>query len=244
MIPRREHGNKPDAACLHVAAQEVHPMQANSRPVSSRQQQVHRDLPRLVRRHLASHWQRPPRSLTADVRDTLAEALAQDRPLVLDSFCGTGHSTRLLARDHPDCTVIGVDKSTARLSRHGERDGDNYWLLRAQCEEVWAWLAGQGAQLQAHYLLYPNPWPKPAQLKRRVHGHPGFPLLVKLGGQLELRCNWQIYAEEFGVALAIAGQQPAVAVINDREPLSLFERKYRDSGHTLWCCTARVTCHG
>lgn len=219
-------------------------MQANSRPVSSRQQQVHRDLPRLVRRHLESRWQRPPRSLTADVRDTLANALAQDSPLVLDSFCGTGHSTRLLARDHPDCTVIGVDKSTARLSRHGERDSDNYRLLRAQCEEVWVWLADQGVQLQAHYLLYPNPWPKPAQLKRRVQGHPGFPLLLKLGGRLELRCNWRVYAEEFGVALAIAGQRPAVAVVDDGEPLSLFERKYRDSGHTLWRCTAQVTCHG
>jgi len=226
-------------------------MQANSRPVSSSQQRVHRDLPRLVRRHLASHWRRPPHSLTVDVRDALTDALTdaqtRDRPLVLDSFCGTGHSTRLLARDYPDCTVIGVDKSAARLSRHvrrdGERGSDNYRLLRAQCEEVWAWLADQGAQLKAHYLLYPNPWPKPAQLKRRVHGHPGFPLLLRLGGQLELRCNWQTYAEEFGVALTIAGQQPVVAVVKHGEPLSLFERKYRDSGHTLWRCTAQVTCH-
>lgn len=218
-------------------------MQANSRPVSSSQQQVHRDLVRVVRRHLASPWRRPPHSLTVDVRQTLTAALTGGRPLVLDSFCGTGHSTRLLARDYPHCTVIGVDKSAARLSRHGERGGDNYCLLRAQCEEVWAWLAGHGAQLQAHYLLYPNPWPKPAQLKRRVHGHPGFPLLVRLGGQLELRCNWQTYAEEFGVALTIAGQRPVVGIAGDGEPLSLFERKYRDSGHTLWRCTAQVTCH-
>lgn len=219
-------------------------MQANSRSVSSKQQGLHRGLPRLVKRHVASSWRRPAHSLTAELRQTLAAALSVGRPLVLDSFCGTGHSTRLLAGRHPDCTVIGIDKSAARLSRHGEHAGDNYLLLRAQCEEVWAWLADQGAQLQAHYLLYPNPWPKPAQLKRRIHGHPGFPRLVHLGGQLELRCNWQIYAEEFGAALAIAGQRPAVAVLgNSGEPLSLFERKYRNSGHTLWRCLAQVTSH-
>lgn len=219
-------------------------MQANSRRVHSSQQHVHRDLPRLVRRHLASTWQRPPNSLTPAVRDRLVSALAPGRPVVLDSFCGTGHSTRLLAAYHPDCTVVGIDKSSSRLARHGDDNGDNYVLLRAQCEEVWAWLADQGMRLKAHYLLYPNPWPKPAQLKRRVHGHPAFPLLVRLGGGLEMRCNWRLYAEELGTALAIAGQQASVSVVPDGRPLSLFERKYRDSGHTLWRCRAQVTCHG
>ena len=219
-------------------------MQANSRPVSSSQRQVHRDLQRQVRRHLGSDWRRPPHSLTSAVRDAMAAALARGKPIVMDSFCGTGHSTRQLAGDYPDCTVIGVDKSASRLARHGDGSGGNYLLLRAQCEEVWAWLVDHGIRLRAHYLLYPNPWPKPAQLKRRVHGHPAFPLLVRIGGSLEMRCNWQTYAEEFGIALAIAGQQPVVSVVPGGEPLSLFERKYRYSGHTLWRCTAQVTCHG
>ncbi len=217
-------------------------MQANSRPVSSSQQQVHRDLSRRVRRHLDSTWHQPPHSLTPAVRDALAAALARDTPLVLDSFCGTGHSTRQLARCWPDCTVIGIDKSASRLSRHGDTGTDNYLLLRARCEEVWAWLAAHDIRLRAHYLLYPNPWPKPGQLQRRVHGHPAFPLLLRLGGSLEMRCNWWVYAEEFGVALAIAGQRPAVAVVPDGEPLTLFERKYRASGHTLWRCRTQVTC--
>lgn len=218
-------------------------MQASSSPVSSSQQHAHRDLQRRVRRHLDSTWRRPPHSLTAEVREALAAALARKKPLILDSFCGTGHSTRLLARYDPGCTVIGVDKSASRLSRHGDDRGDNYLLLRAQCEDIWAWLADHDIRLRAHYLLYPNPWPKPAQFKRRVHGHPAFPLLIRLGGKVEMRCNWQVYAEEFGIAMAIAGQQPAVSVVPDEEPLSLFERKYRNSGHTLWRCTAQVTFH-
>lgn len=219
-------------------------MQANSRPVSSSQQHAHRDLPRLVRRHLESHWRRPLHSVTPAVRETLSAALRAGKPLILDSFCGTGHSTRVIAGHYPDCTVIGMDKSASRLERHGERGGDNYLLLRAQCEEVWTWLAEQQVHLRAHYLLYPNPWPKPGQLGRRVHGHPAFPLLLRLGGSLEMRCNWRVYAEEFGMALAIAGQQPALSVVPDGEPLSLFERKYRASGHTLWRCHTHVTCTG
>ena len=218
-------------------------MQGNSRQVISKQRVAHRDLPRLVRRHLRSSWRRPLRSLNTAVCDALEGALAAGRPLVLDSFCGTGHSTRLLAQQHPDCTVIGIDKSARRLSRHGESGGDNYRLLRAQCEEVWSWLAGRECRLRAHYLLYPNPWPKPGQLARRVHGHPAFPLLLRLGGSLEMRCNWRIYAEEFGIALAMAGELPVVSVLPVAEPLSLFERKYRESGHTLWRCRARVTRH-
>jgi len=219
-------------------------MQANSRRVHSNQRYVHRNLPRLVRRHLETPWQRPPYSLTPAVRHALTSALAPGRPMVLDSFCGTGHSTRLLASYYPDSTIVGIDKSASRLGRHADYTGDNYVLLRAQCEEVWAWLTDRRIRLRAHYLLYPNPWPKAAQLKRRVHGHPAFPLLVRLGGSLELRCNWRLYAEEFGAALAVAGQRATVSVIPDDKPLSLFERKYRDSGHTLWRCRAQVTCHG
>lgn len=95
--------------------------------------------------------------------------------------------------------------------------------------------------LQAHYLLYPNPWPKPAHLGRRVHGHPAFPLLLQLGGALELRSNWQLYVEEFGVALQLCGVAARVAAVPQEEaPLTLFERKYRDSGQQLWRMSATL----
>ena len=40
-------------------------------------------------------------------------------PIILDSGCGTGGATRLLARQNTDALVIGVDKSSRRLSRGG-----------------------------------------------------------------------------------------------------------------------------
>jgi tRNA (guanine-N7-)-methyltransferase len=223
------------------------PMQSThnrpSRSVSSSQSDLHPRLAATVRRHLQSRWKKPPQRVDAAALAALDAALAAHTgPLVLDSFCGTGESTALLALRHPDALVVGVDKSAARLARHrgGRTAPQNYLLLRAHCEAVWRHLAEHRVRLAAHYLLYPNPWPKPAHLQRRVHGHPAFPLLPALGGSLELRSNWQLYLEEFGVALHLAGHASRIGVVDGRHPLTPFERKYSASGQTLWCLQARL----
>jgi len=196
----------------------------------------------VVRRHLhtadrspvAAHGEAAYRTLTRELD-------AKPRPLVLDSFCGTGHSTAALARRHPDHLVVGVDKSARRLSKHAASGENNYLLLHAGCEDIWRLLARDSLRVDFHYLLYPNPWPKASHLQRRVHGHPGFPDLLRLGGELELRSNWQVYVEEFGCAMHIAGQRGRVGTVTDSgPPLSLFEKKYRDSGHLLWSYTTRI----
>ena len=215
-------------------------MSGNSRGVKSNQAGPHPGLGARVARHLAEPWRRPLPAHTATAIELLAARRARDRrPLVLDSFCGTGASTRALAARHSDCLVVGIDKSAARLARHGPA-GDDYLLLRAECEPLWQALADAGVMLAAHYLLYPNPWPKAAQLQRRVHGHPAFPLLLELGGALELRSNWRIYVEEFGIALHLAGVHAAVSAVPAEAPLTPFEAKYRASGHALWRCRARA----
>ncbi len=211
----------------------------NSRPVSSPQQGIHPRLPDVLRRHLATEDRTPIVDHNRRAFETLRERLAAEpRPLVLDSFCGTGHSTAQLAGRHPDHLVVGIDKSAARIARHRRVNDRDYLLLRAECEPLWTLLARCGARLDYHYLLYPNPWPKPSQLQRRVHGHPAFAALLQLGGRLELRSNWQLYVEEFGVATHLAGYPGRVSRLPeegaDAADLSLFERKYRRSGHRLW----------
>lgn len=161
-----------------------------------------------------------------------------DRALILDSGCGTGRSSVRLAKTHPDSLVIGIDQSAARLMKSGSDDSalpKNLLLLRAECADFWRLAADCGWQLQRHYLLYPNPWPKSAHVKRRWHGHPVFPVMLALGGQLELRTNWRVYADEMARALKLADRPAATEelVVTD-EPLSDFERKYRDSSHQLY----------
>jgi len=209
--------------------------------VTSSQAGVHPSLEKHVRRHLQSSWSQPFHHPTSDVYQKLKEmaVLSEDRPFILDSGCGTGHSTQELARLFPHQLVIGVDRSIARLSRGGMSttifQNGNYILLRAELATFWRLLAIDEFLPQRHFLLYPNPWPKPAHLARRWHGHPVFPQLLSLGGEIELRCNWEIYAQEFALAVNIA--TGASVCPNNFQPesgLSPFERKYLERGQPLF----------
>jgi tRNA (guanine-N7-)-methyltransferase len=218
----------------------------SSRQISSNQQHPNPKLPALVRRHLDTVHRKPVAAHNlAAFRLLMEELAARPRPLVLDSFCGTGHSTAALAQRHPQHLVVGIDKSARRLARHPGSPVGNYLLLQAECEDLWQLLVREGLHADFHYLLYPNPWPKASHLQRRIHAHASFPRLLELAaaaspGRLELRSNWQLYVEEFGLAMHLAGYPGCIARVTARPALSLFERKYRDSGHALWAFRGRV----
>lgn len=217
-----------------------------SRAVKSPQQGIHPRLAATVDAHLGPAWQAPLHPPSVAAFDALREQIGDDTGrLVVDSGCGTGDSTRLIARAWPDSLVIGVDKSRARLAHTGaatfpHREGNAIWL-RAELATFWRMVLRAGWQLRQHFLLYPNPWPKPRHLRRRWHAHPVFPDLMRLGGQLELRCNWEVYALEFATAAnRVLGGNCRPQVLDDSVISSPFERKYRASGHILYtlsvCC--------
>lgn len=216
-------------------------MPAHSRVVSSNQSGIHPRLATVVRRHLQSGYRRPPAPHSVSAFALLLARLARDpRPLVLDSFCGTGRSTAILAGRHPRHLVVGIDKSGHRLGRHAGDPAGDYLLLQADCGDIWQLLLSEGLGVDHHYLLYPNPWPKARHLQRRIHGHGSFPWLLELGGDIELRSNWQLYVEEFGVAMHLAGHPGVVARLPDAPSITLFEEKYRRSDHSLWRFCGRV----
>jgi tRNA G46 methylase TrmB len=211
-----------------------------SRTVRSSQAGVHPRLERLLHRYGTRAWAEPLHPPSCRAFEKLQALLGDEtRERILDSGCGTAASTRLLARRFPRALVIGVDKSANRLARLGpgalpRREGNVVWV-RAELETFWRLAASAGWRLQRHYLLYPNPWPKPGQLQRRWHAHPVFPTVLELGGRLEMRTNWRIYAEEFALALEhYTGAAVRPSTLRVKEPASPFERKYRDSGHPLY----------
>jgi tRNA (guanine-N7-)-methyltransferase len=211
-----------------------------SRRVNSAQKTVHPRLETVVDVHLAEPSRDPVHPPTVEAFEALgALGVTGREKLVLDSGCGTGDSTRQLAGMLPDCLVIGVDKSLARLSRTGarsypHREGNALWL-RAELASFWRLARADGWRLHRHYLLYPNPWPKPGQLRRRWHAHPVFPDLLGLGGRLEMRCNWDIYALEFALAAGrVLGREVCPGSVEESGLVSPFERKYRASGHPLY----------
>ena len=216
------------------APQTNQPVQAET-VLSTDQLGPHPDLAEIVLRHQDNPWRKPCPAHTRDAFEQLQKQLKRDnRPLILDSFCGTGMSTALIAVVHPDALVVGIDQSAHRLAKHQPSDAQNYLLLRAEAEPFWLCLMEAGITLHSHWLLYPNPWPKASQFKRRVHGHGAFPLLSRLGGGLELRTNWDIFAQEFAQAAGLIGIKGHTASFTPDAPMTLFERKYADRGHTLW----------
>lgn len=213
-------------------------MYANSREIRSAQQGPHEKLAELVLRHRDHTFLKPAAPWNRAAFESAMRDWGGERPLLLDAGCGVGWSSLQLARQYPDHFVLGVDQSEDRLERG--KPGEDEWpanlsFVRAELVDFWRLLREQGVQLSRHYILYPNPWPKIGHVARRWHGHAVFPDLLALGGQLECRSNWRIYLDEMAFALQLlSGREAKVERIEVAEPLTLFERKYRDSGQPLY----------
>lgn len=215
-------------------------MEANSRFVCSNQNGIHNKLQETVSKYLNSECRRPYAAHTRQAFEHAQGFVTEvARPVILDACCGTAQSTLHLALTHPEHCVIGVDKSLARLQKNSTTPA-NMLLLQADLLDFYRLAAAAGWQLDKHFLLYPNPWPKSSHLKRRWHAMPSFPAMLQLGGELEVRSNWQIYIEEFVEALRLAGFSSRTETFTPTQPITAFERKYLNSGHRFWRCRAQL----
>jgi len=207
-------------------------MLAPANTVRSNQISSHEDLFKTLDRHLNHPYLKP----ISEHTDTAFRRLENQfkTPFILDTGCGTGESTRYLADNKSDL-VLGLDKSMIRLGKHERAAQENYLLERVDLIDFWRILHQKKCFPKAQYLLYPNPWPKKNHLKRRWHGHPVFPYLLDLGGYIELRTNWDVYAKEFAQAIEYCtGQKARLEEYQPEIPITLFERKYHLSGQALW----------
>jgi tRNA G46 methylase TrmB len=219
-------------------------MSTKSSVVISNQTGVHKDLESTLKKHLANTYRKPYRPFTGEIFHQLDEIQKTiNKPIILDSGCGTGESSQQLAKQNLDTLVIGIDKSEKRLdkltSHNSVYQKENLILARADVVDIWRMIKESNWNIKKHYLLYPNPWPKKDQLKRRWQGHPIFPEMISLCGQIELRTNWKIYAEEFKFALELVTNKAVLMdTIDVNHFISPFEKKYHESGHTLYRITS------
>lgn len=211
-----------------------------SREISTSQLGPHENLSEVVKKHLLHTFKKPIQQHNQEAFEVFMQArerLALGE-IVLDSCCGTGLSSYKLAIENPEKLVIGIDQSLSRLNREAEHLQNlpaNCLLLRANCEDFWRLCVDHQVVFQKHSILYPNPYPKAKHLQRRWHGHASFPLLKALSYEIEVRSNWLIYVQEFAEAWAIlAGEKGVVAGIKGLNPMTLFEKKYAESGQLLW----------
>jgi tRNA G46 methylase TrmB len=222
----------------------------DSKVIVTNQTGVHEKLEEIVEKHLSHPFQKPYQPHTQEAFDEINSIVqAFDGPVILDSCCGVGQSTRLLAKRNPDALVIGVDKSAHRINRNVEEtyDGDNYHLIRADLNDFYRLVKAANWPITKHYILYPNPWPKSKHIQRRWHGSAVFPVLISLGEEIILRSNWRLYLEEFQQAADIAGlvgDMTQVTQASDEEPLTPFEAKYQASDQQCWQLIVKPACYG
>lgn len=216
----------------------------SSRTVVSNQSGLHQNLELTVRKHLEHPWQKPYQSFSAEIFSEVTHWLGhQDQPWILDSGCGIGESTVHLANQFPEYKVLGFDRSEVRLDKLKRKRAipDNCFVVRANAEDLWRQLVAAKLQPTHHFILFPNPYPKAAQLNKRWHGSPLFPYLLQLGGLLELRSNWRVYLEEFGAALQLARETDyTLEAYSADAPITAFEAKYATSGQQLWRLTTQI----
>ena len=210
--------------------------ESNSSLVVSSQLEPHKNLAKLVCKYQQTVMQD---SIPKHAHDAfkLANQFVDGDSIILDSGCGIGESSYRLAEQYPDIKVLAIDKSAARVQRssvYGRRP-DNLLIVQADCIYLWRLIHQAQWQIKQHYLLYPNPWPKPGHLQRRWHAHPVFPTLIALGGELTMRTNWFVYAQEFSRALELVTERAnCLQQIQPRNAITPFERKYMQSGHLLY----------
>ena len=208
------------------------------RRIETNQTAHHTSLQKVVTKYLNSETKKPfsEHSLMAlqQVKTWLDDWQGE---LIFDSCCGVGESTVAIAKAHHHAKVIGIDKSAVRLDKHRAYTANgvtNYMVMRADLNDFWRLSVLEGWHLTKHYLLYPNPYPKASQLQNRWYASSALPDIIKLGGLLEVRSNWQLYIEEFAMALQLANIQAKTKQYNADQAMTPFERKYWGSGQSSW----------
>ena len=80
----------------------------------------------------------------------------------------------------------------------------NVLLVRAELTDFWRCIMQTEWDISQHYILYPNPYPKKNRIKKRFYAHPSFPLILKIGGTITIRSNWEGYLKEFAQSVVYA----------------------------------------
>lgn len=216
-------------------------MKTPPKEVDSPQDGIHKNLNRIVNKHINHKFRQPIREHNLHAFNTLKEKtlhLPESRR-ILDSCCGTGMSSHRLANLYPQSAIIGIDQSEVRLEKQHNHAEDqkltNLHFIRSNCEDIWRLCVENDIRFDLHTIFYPNPYPKSTQVKRRWHGHAVFPYLPKLANKTVLRSNWSLYLEEFAFAWeAVTGKQSDIKQISAEFPMTLFEKKYAESGQAVY----------
>ena len=174
-------------------------------------------------------WQRPiSQHARHSFRQIHAQIQAEPRPIIIDSGCGRGKSSRQLAQQYPQHWIVAIDKSHVRLERLNHHQQPlNLLIMHTNCEDAWRLLYQLREQIQLHCIFYPNPWPKKKQLQRRWHAHPCLHYYLNLAKTTRIRSNWLLYLQEAQFVAQLSQCTTKLQQLHHTMPaVSHFEAKY------------------
>jgi tRNA (guanine-N7-)-methyltransferase len=214
-----------------------------SKSITSDQVGPHQDLLKVLKKYHIDNYQRPPAPFSLELMQELLPLMEKHQKIILDTGCGTGESSFNLAKENPDCFIIGIDKSSSRIDRHSDfkksEAVSNFVIARGELLDLWPLIYQHSLKsdwkIVKQCLLYPNPWPKGKALKRRWQGSPIMPFICAIGGEIDVRSNWRIYLEEMAMAIEFyTGKKFEIKKWHPKVPFTLFEKKYLLSGQDLY----------
>ncbi len=198
------------------------------------------DIPLTKQRHrqqCQSVFQRPIPDHTHACFTHIHQQITQHpMPIVLDSGCGKGLSSRILAESYPNHWVIALDQSSHRLTNLSHTLPRNLLVARDNCVDFWRLLHASHHHVALHTLFYPNPWPKSQHEKRRWYAHPISPILMAMSPITILRSNWLFYLQKTAIVAQQHGSHTHLKQLKLTSCMAMthFEKKYIDHGVDLF----------
>ena len=182
----------------------------------------------LNRKHMKNTYKKPISKRSHDVFQYLIDHQRQNpMPLIVDSGCGKGTSSRRLATQYPNHRIIAADQSQHRLAHLRKNTPNNVLILCIDCVDLWTLLHRHIMPITMHSVFYPNPWPKKQHEKRRWYAHPIAPTFFNLSPITLIRSNWLYYLESSQTVACQYGLHTHLSQIAPSSVgISHFETKY------------------
>lgn len=184
------------------------------------------------------HWDQYAISLTQTLK--LNQIFPDKQKVILEIGSGMGEATAQIAQATPNTGYLAVEMHqpglAALLMLIVEKELTNIKFIREDAIYLLSHYIGDSS-LDGIHLLFPDPWPKNRQHKRRIVQSEFVQLVaekLKSGGFINIATDWQPYADWIKIRFdANQSFQGGVVQRPDWRVLSKFEGQGLKKGHQV-----------